>query len=238
MGANAQTSVPAFTAGQVLTAAQVTQINTGIPVFASSTERDAAFGGSGEKTLAEGQMAYLEDTNVTQDYDGSSWAVVGGAGPGLVLLDQTTVGSAVSSVAVSSVFSATYDNYMIVVRGIIGSSNTLLGMRFGASATSYYGAKRNITQAGGLSTDTVSNLAQFYIGNVLTSQTSMSSVCYVSSPYQTDETAAHGTFARAGFGGYFQAAQTVSASYTDFTILPASGTITGGTISTYGLVNL
>jgi len=78
MGANAQTSVPAFTAGQVLTAAQVTQINTGIPVFASSTERDAAFGGTGEKTLAEGQMAYLEDTNATQYYDGSSWAAVAG----------------------------------------------------------------------------------------------------------------------------------------------------------------
>jgi len=76
MGANAQTSVPAFTAGQVLTAAQVTQINTGIPVFATSTERDAAFGGTGEKTLAEGQMAYLEDTNATQYYDGSSWAAV------------------------------------------------------------------------------------------------------------------------------------------------------------------
>jgi len=78
MGANAQTSVPAFTAGQVLTAAQVTQINTGIPVFASSTERDAAFGGTGEKTLAEGQMAYLEDTNATQYYDGSSWAAIAG----------------------------------------------------------------------------------------------------------------------------------------------------------------
>ena len=78
MGANAQTSVPAFTAGQVLTAAQVTGINTGIPVFASSTERDAAFGGTGEKTLAEGQMAYLEDTNATQYYDGSSWAAIAG----------------------------------------------------------------------------------------------------------------------------------------------------------------
>lgn len=79
MGANAQTSVPAFTAGQVLTAAQMTQVNTGIPVFASSTERDAAFGGTGEKTLAEGQMAYLEDTNETQYYDGSAWAAVGGS---------------------------------------------------------------------------------------------------------------------------------------------------------------
>jgi len=89
MGANAQTSVPAFTAGQVLTAAQVTGINTGIPVFASSTERDAAFGGTGEKTLAEGQMAYLEDTNATQYYDGSSWAAVGAGGKILQVVSTT-----------------------------------------------------------------------------------------------------------------------------------------------------
>ena len=78
MGANAQTSVPAFTAGQVLTAAQMTQVNTGIPVFASSTERDAAFGGTGEKTLAEGQYAFLEDTNETLVYDGSTWGAIAG----------------------------------------------------------------------------------------------------------------------------------------------------------------
>ena len=77
MGANAQTSVPAFTSGQVLTAAQVTQTNTGIPVFAGTTERDAAFGGTGEKVLAEGQYAYLESTNQTLVYNGSAWVAVG-----------------------------------------------------------------------------------------------------------------------------------------------------------------
>jgi hypothetical protein len=79
MGANAQTSVPVFTSGQVLTAQQQTEINTGIPVFADSTARDAAFGGTGEKTLAEGQFAFLEDTDTTQYYDGSTWEAVGGA---------------------------------------------------------------------------------------------------------------------------------------------------------------
>jgi hypothetical protein len=73
MGANAQTSVPVFTSGQVLTAQQQTEINTGIPVFATSVERDAAFGGTGLKTLAEGQFAFLEDTDATQYYDGSTW---------------------------------------------------------------------------------------------------------------------------------------------------------------------
>jgi hypothetical protein len=58
MGVNQQTSVPAFTVGQVLTAQQQTEINTGVPVFADTTARDAAFGGTGEKVLAEGQMAY------------------------------------------------------------------------------------------------------------------------------------------------------------------------------------
>jgi hypothetical protein len=78
MGANAQTTVPTFTAGQVLTAAQLnTSARTGVPVFANTTDRDAAFGGSGEKTLAEGQLCYLEDTNKVQYYDGSSWANLG-----------------------------------------------------------------------------------------------------------------------------------------------------------------
>ena len=77
MGLNAQTAVPVFTAGQVLTAAQVTQINTGVPVFATTVTRDAAFGGTGEKTLAQGQFCYLESTGKMQVYTGSAWANVG-----------------------------------------------------------------------------------------------------------------------------------------------------------------
>jgi hypothetical protein len=78
MGVNAQTSVPTFTAGEVLTAANMNiSARTGVPVFADSTARDAAFGGSGEKTLAEGQLCYLEDTNKVQYYDGAAWANLG-----------------------------------------------------------------------------------------------------------------------------------------------------------------
>ena len=78
MGANAQTTVPTFTAAQVLTADQMNQsARTGVPVFADTTARDAAFGGSGEKTLAEGQLCYLESTDKVQFYDGTSWANLG-----------------------------------------------------------------------------------------------------------------------------------------------------------------
>jgi hypothetical protein len=77
MGANATTFVPAYVSGEVLTAADLTVTNSGIPVFATTVTRDAAFGGTGEKTLAEGQFAYLEDTNTTQYYDGAAWQSVG-----------------------------------------------------------------------------------------------------------------------------------------------------------------
>ena len=85
MGANAQIAVPAFTAGQILTAAQQTQINTGIPVFATTTTRDAAFGGAGEKTLAQGQTCYIEATSSYQTYTGSAWANFGAAKIGQVV---------------------------------------------------------------------------------------------------------------------------------------------------------
>jgi hypothetical protein len=78
MGLNAQTSVPKFTAGQVLTAQQQSEINTGIPVFATTVTRDAAFGGTGEKVLAQGQYAFIEATNQTQFYNGSAWLTLGG----------------------------------------------------------------------------------------------------------------------------------------------------------------
>jgi hypothetical protein len=76
MGANAVTSVPVYQAADVLTAANLNITNSGIPVFSGTATRDAAFGGSGEKTLAEGQFAFLEDSNSTQFYDGAAWQPV------------------------------------------------------------------------------------------------------------------------------------------------------------------
>jgi hypothetical protein len=136
MGVNAQTAVPAFTAGQVLTAAQQTQINTGIPVFATTVTRDAAFGGAGEKVLAEGQFAYIEATNTTQYYDGSSWVAVG-ATPGLVCVKAQTAFTAVSSITADNVFTASYTNYKIVVNYTTSTSNDIfLKLRVGGVSAS------------------------------------------------------------------------------------------------------
>jgi hypothetical protein len=116
MGANAQTSVPTFTTGQVLTAAQQNQINTGVPVFATTTTRDDAFGGTGEKVLAEGQLAYIEASNIVQYYDGSSWATLAPATPGaFVRVGGATFTSQTSVAFANDVFSSTYKSYSVVM---------------------------------------------------------------------------------------------------------------------------
>ena len=69
-----------FASGDVLTADQVNTylMDQTIMKFASTSARDAAFGGAGEPTLAEGMMSYLMDTNSVQVYNGSAWVAIGG----------------------------------------------------------------------------------------------------------------------------------------------------------------
>ena len=112
MGANAQTSVPTFTAGEILTAANMNiSARTGIPVFADSTARDAAFGGTGEKTLAEGQFAYIEATNATQYYDGAAWQALGG----LVFINGASFTTVTSVSFATNTFTSTYRNYRVIL---------------------------------------------------------------------------------------------------------------------------
>ena len=137
MGANAQTTVPTFTASQVLTADQMNQsARTGVPVFADSTARDAAFGGSGEKTLAEGQLCYLESTNVVQYYDGASWATVGPVSAGgLVYLTGAAFTTQTSVSLPNSTFTSTYRNYRVIFQITAVTSDADFTLRMRASGT-------------------------------------------------------------------------------------------------------
>lgn len=90
MGANAGTAVPVYASGQVLDAARLNLTNCGVPVFSGTATRDAAFGGSGEKVLAEGQLCYLEDANVVQYYDSAAWLTVGPTTSGVVQVKSAT----------------------------------------------------------------------------------------------------------------------------------------------------
>lgn len=129
MGANAQTAVPTFAVSQVLTAAQQNQINTGIPVFATTTTRDAAFGGS-NKALALGQMAFIEATSTLQTYNGSAWV----SGSGMFTVKATTTFASSAAVFVDSVFTTAYDTYLIVAEGTVAANDSIfLNWRVGGA---------------------------------------------------------------------------------------------------------
>lgn len=243
MGANAQTSVPTFTAGEVLTAANMNiSARTGIPVFADSTARDAAFGGTGEKVLAEGQFAYLESTNATQYYDGSTWQAVASAS-GLTLISSTTIGTAVSSVTVSNAFSATYDNYLITVTGGVVSTGSYLALTLGSTATGYYFGVNGIRwDTGGVTSDFISNGTSWFRAARGNSNTIFGFI-QILNPFNTkntgytqqltiNETTGFGPL----LGGGYIADNT---SYTAFTFTTVTGgaTMTGGTIRVYGYAN-
>lgn len=241
MGANAQTTVPLFVSGQVLTAAQQnTSAGTGVPVFATTTTRDAAFGGS-NKALAEGQLCYIEASDVVQYYTGAAWATVGPATAGaLTFISATTIGSAVSSVTVSSAFSATYDNYKITVSGGTGSTAMAVLMTLGSTATGYYWGLQGADFAGTGSANGASNTSSWRIGAANTA--TFSTTLDLMSPNLAKNTAFAGTYllpttSSAGVMGNTGGFLNDTTSYTAFTITPATGTLTGGTIRVYGYSN-
>jgi len=237
MGANAQISVPSFTAGQTLTAEQQNNINTGIPVFADSTARDAAFGGTGEKTLAQGQYAFLEATNTTQFYDGSAWQTLGG---GLTLIKAQTIGSGVSTVTVTGAFSATYDTYLVTVSGGVASGDLALNMTLGATATGYAYAGNNI-QYGAATTNTNSSTnTTSWPSVVYCSTNALSGQCFIDNPFATKRTMVRYQATGTSTTYYINSNQGFlndATSYTAFTFTTTSGTITGGTIRVYGYTN-
>jgi len=69
----ALTSVKDFVAGGQVLAADLDNVNCGVKVFAGTTERDAAYGGTGERTLDEGEVCYLQSTNQVLVYNGTAW---------------------------------------------------------------------------------------------------------------------------------------------------------------------
>lgn len=230
MGLNAQTSVPVFTAGQILTAQQQNWINTGIPVFATTTTRDAAFGGAGEKTLAEGQMAYIEATKTTQYYNGTSWVSING----LQLITAETAFTGASSVSVNNCFTSTYTSYKLIIRVTTSSDQVALRMRVSGtdSTTGYYSVNYDMYSSNSAISSTVvqSNAAYSLVGN----QSSFNEF-NIFQPNVASQTFMTGTGARyesstpraESTGTNYKIVHSPATAYDGFTIYPLSGTMTG-----------
>jgi hypothetical protein len=244
MGINAQTSVPKFTSGDVLTAANTNLLTNAPPVFAGTATRDAAFGGAGEKTLAEGQLCYLEDSNIVQYYDGAAWATVGPASSvGLVFISATAMAGA--SVSVNNCFTSTYDNYRLLFSPSACTGDPVVTFRLRLSGTdstvSYTTQRLTGYQSTVATASNNQGTDEMLFGYVKAAvpQVSVMSVD-IFSPAQARSTAAFSSLGfmedatvTNGFVGVVQNAHTPATAYDGFTMLASTGTITG-TIYLYG----
>ena len=243
MGANAVTTVPVYTAGEVLTAADLNITNSGIPVFASTVERDAAFGGTGEKTLAEGQFAYLETGNVTQYYDGAAWQAVGVA-PALVFITSATA-AAVNSLSVNNCFSATYQNYKIIYTQTAATGSGVLTFRLrasGTNATTNYNSNRFYGNGSAAASSTnPQGTDEFYLGDTEGSFSYAAHEVNLFRPFEAASTyitslGTYNTSATDVTAFICSGQNTNSTSYDGFSLL-TTGTNFSGNVRVYGIAN-
>ena len=156
---------------------------------------------------------------------------------GLVWISSTTVGSAVSTVTVTNAFSATYDSYRIVVRGITPTAQDSFMIMMGSGATTNHYSSMYYDLYSGGSTGTVrtSNTGKIYCALNESGNTNSSFAIDVHNPYLSVATQVHGTFAGRAYQGWCGGFQNQNTSFTSFTIATdGAGTMTGGTIQLYG----
>ena len=189
-----------------------------------------------------GQVIFETDTNRLAVYNGSSWVVLADADtpPALELIKTQTIGTAVSSVEVANVFSATYDNYRIIVGGGSASGNTDLRVTLGSTTTNYnYGLTyTNYATATASSTRAQATSSFVYAGQGTSETLSMN--IDLLNPFLSKRTLISGVLVQSntdGSSGVFGGVLSNTDSYTGFTITSSAGTITGGTIRVYGYRN-
>lgn len=192
MGLNAQTSVPTFTANQVLTAQQQNWINTGIPVFATTTTRDAAFGGTGEKTLAQGQWAFIEASNALQVYDGTAWR----SRQGIVQIVTGTTSTAVTNAT------TTYtDTGLTATITPTSSSNRILVLFNHGSAARSNTASVNMQVNFLRGATSIGYVETMYLGTANDAQMTGPQLAVYDNPATTSATTYKSQFKLAGAGG-------------------------------------
>lgn len=156
------------------------------------------------------------------------------ANSGLVYVKSQTIGTAVSSVTVTSAFSATYDNYLILMAGNSSTNDDNGRMTLGSANTAYYGNLLYSTPATPSTFQGSSDNSGGTFGYVWRSYSGGNANIFVGSPFLTRPTTVQGTWITTVANGVYNGVLADTTSYTSFTLTCAAGTLTGGTITVYG----
>ena len=205
--------------------------------FATTTARDAAFGGVGEPTLAEGMTAYIDADNSIYTYDGSNWVkMVSASQPvGLILIKTVSLAGAQSSMAVTDVFSSEFDNYRVSVGYDDCSASNTIRLQFsGLTGSNYFSNGYQVAWQSSFNQILTTAETSWNLGYSFSGFGSTTILDIMNPQRSAQRTFGTSSSAAAGFGTNFAHQVTVTTATTGFTISPASGTITNPVVRVYG----
>jgi hypothetical protein len=159
---------------------------------------------------------------------------------GLWLVKTQTIGTTVSSVTVSDVFSADFDAFKIIITGGVGSTSTTMRLQLGATTSGYYAAYNRVTYSTGAAAPASDNNAANFSRCGFATTDTLNGNFELLQPFATKRTIFQGAFIAAGVtdnAGTASGFLNDATSYTAFTISLATGTMTGGIIRVYGYRN-
>ena len=185
----------------------------------------------------EGQVIFQKDTDQLLVWNGTVWVIPNSPAQnpmGLELIKTQTIGTTVGSVTVTSAFSATYDNYRVMISGVTANAGdvwvrlTYAGQTFSPHAFWQVYNSYNTGSAG------VSTLLNEQYSNAIIFGTYGGANIEIYNPFLVKETtftaqSSTNTYSTQGGGRSYD-----QISHTSFTLTPGAGTLTGGTIYVFG----
>ena len=171
---------------------------------------------------------------IVLDADGNATV----AGMGLVHIN-TTAFSAVSSVSVNDCFTSTFDVYLIVVTGISSPAATAANIRMrvgGSDATGASYSRERLLGSGATASSSTDASATSLTAGVIFDTLSGINQIQISNPAITTNTSFLITGGRTGSASITGGVHALATAYDGFSLIPASGTITGS-VRVYGYNN-
>jgi len=163
----------------------------------------------------------------------------GTASSGLTLINTTSF-SGVSSQSVNDVFSATYNNYLIVIDDLVknsGAGDLSIYLRLRVSATDsttgyYWGQGYSLFASDTAGTGRVNNGNNFSAAGCNDTVKGYSQI-WLQNPFLAKTTGYQSIQTRQDAGAYSAGYNSAATSYTGFSLVAAANNMTG-TVSTYG----
>jgi len=177
------------------------------------------------KTFTTGEVLTSADTNTYL------------ANSGLVYVASGTVVNGSSYLEILNCFSATYDNYRIVMSGWQTSTNAGLAYYLGTNAATgvYYGSLYYDRYDGASTATARTNAGNYmFVGLGEAAVTNGSYTFDVTNPFLSTYSNTHGTFNARNYSGWHGSLVNNTTSYTGIRFLSDVGTLSAGKVRIYG----